>query len=57
MDQMGPDSEGMWDDEDGFFYDVMRSPGGSATCLRLRSVVGLLPLCATTVFEEEVLSI
>jgi len=57
MDEMGPENEGMWDEEDGFFYDVMQMPDGSSTRLRLRSVVGLLPLCATTVFEEEVLSI
>jgi hypothetical protein len=55
MDKMGPGGSGMWDEEDGFFYDVMQSPDGTATRLRLRSVVGLLPLCATTVFEEEVI--
>ena len=55
MDKMGLHGEGMWDEEDGFFYDVMQSPNGTSTRLRLRSVVGLLPLCATTVFEEEVL--
>jgi hypothetical protein len=43
---------GMWDDEDGFFYDVLRLPDGSATRLKVRSMVGLLPLCAVTVFEE-----
>src|SRR5271168_1029518 len=54
LDQMGSQGEGMWDDEDGFFYDVMQSPDGHSTRLRLRSMVGLLPLCATTVFEDEV---
>ena len=49
MNQMGPD--GMWDDEDGFYYDVLRLPDGSATRLKVRSMVGLLPLCATTVIE------
>jgi hypothetical protein len=49
MNQMGP--EGMWDDEDGFYYDVLRLPDGSATRLKVRSMVGLLPLCATTVIE------
>jgi Glycosyl hydrolase family 63 C-terminal domain len=57
MDQLGPNCQGLWDDEDGFYYDVMRSPDGSATRLRLRTLVGLLPLCASTVFEEEVLNI
>ena len=41
----------MWDEEDGFFYDVLRLPDGSATRLKVRSMVGLLPLCATTVVE------
>jgi hypothetical protein len=49
------DDIGMWDEEDGFFYDVMRAPDGHATRLKVRSMVGLLPLCATTVFEESVL--
>ena len=42
----------MWDEEDGFFYDVLRLPDGSATRLKVRSVVGLLPLCATTVSKS-----
>src|SRR5215469_9491639 len=49
MDQAGPD--GMWDEEDGFYYDVLRLPDGKATRLKVRSMVGLLPLCATTVIE------
>jgi hypothetical protein len=44
---------GMWDEEDGFFYDVLRLPDGTATRLKVRSMVGLLPLCAVTVFEGE----
>ena len=46
---VGPD--GLWDEEDGFFYDVLRFPDGGATRLKVRSVVGLLPLCATNVIE------
>ncbi|HEY4046373.1 MAG TPA: glucosidase [Acidobacteriaceae bacterium] len=49
MNQTGP--EGMWDEEDGFYYDVLRLPDGSAHRLKVRSMVGLLPLCATTVIE------
>jgi hypothetical protein len=45
------DNVGMWDEEDGFFYDVLRLPNGSAERLRVRSLVGLLPFCAVTVFE------
>jgi hypothetical protein len=44
---------GMWDEEDGFFYDVLRLPDGSSRRLKVRSMVGLLPLCAATVFENE----
>jgi len=49
MNHTGPD--GMWDEEDGFYYDVLRLPDGTATRLKVRSMVGLLPLCATTVIE------
>ncbi|HEU5165378.1 MAG TPA: glucosidase, partial [Chitinophagaceae bacterium] len=47
-----PGDEGMWDEEDGFYYDMLRLPDGSAQRLKVRSMVGLLPLCATTVIEE-----
>lgn len=49
------DQIGMWDDEDGFFYDVLKLPDGSAQRLKLRSMVGLLPLCAVTVYDGELL--
>jgi hypothetical protein len=42
-------AESMWDEEDGFFYDLLRLPGGGATRMRVRSMVGLLPLAAATV--------
>jgi Mannosylglycerate hydrolase MGH1-like glycoside hydrolase domain len=42
---------GMWDEEDGFYYDVLRFPNGQATRLKVRSLVGLLPVGACTVFE------
>ena len=45
-------SNGMWDEEDGFYYDLLVLPDGSTTRLKVRSVVGLLPLCATTVAEK-----
>ena len=44
-------SDGMWDEGDGFYYDVLRLPDGSAHRLKVRSMVGLLPICATTVVE------
>jgi hypothetical protein len=42
----------MWDEEDGFFYDVLRTPEGGATRLKVRSMVGLLPLAAATVLHR-----
>jgi len=47
-----PGDEGMWDEEDGFYYDILRLPDGRTQRLKVRSLVGLLPLCATTVIEE-----
>lgn len=49
LNHVGPD--GLWDEEDGFYYDVLRFPDGRATRLKVRSIVGLLPLCATSVTE------
>jgi hypothetical protein len=43
----------LWDEEDGFYYDVMRMPDGQPIQLKVRSLVGLLPLCAATVFEGD----
>jgi Mannosylglycerate hydrolase MGH1-like glycoside hydrolase domain len=55
MGHVGQDT-GMWDEEDGFYYDVLRLPDGQAQRLKVRSMVGLLPLCATTVFDGELLA-
>jgi len=49
MNGMGTD--GMWDENDGFYYDLLRLPDGRSTRLKIRSVVGLLPICAVTVVE------
>ena len=45
----------IWDDEDSFFYDVLRLPDGSAQRLKVRSMVGLLPLLAVETLEPDVL--
>jgi hypothetical protein len=55
MNRIG-EGQDMWDEEDGFYYDVLRLPDGSAQPLKVRSMVGLLPLCAVTVYQEEVLT-
>jgi hypothetical protein len=47
-----PGQDGMWDEEDGFYYDILQLPDGSATRLKVRSMVGLLPMCAATVIEK-----
>ncbi len=48
MDRIGDQQDEMWDETDGFFYDVLRLPDGRATRIKVRSMVGLLPLCAAT---------
>ena len=55
MTHMGGETS-MWDEEDGFFYDVLRRPDGGAQRLKVRSMVGLLPLCAATVFDGQMLA-
>jgi hypothetical protein len=51
----GGDPFDLWDDEDGFFYDVLRTPDGSRQPLRVRSLVGLIPLLAVQTIEPEML--
>ena len=53
MDRVGEHHDEMWDEQDGFFYDLLRLPDGQAQRLKVRSLVGLLPLCASTVFEAD----
>jgi Glycosyl hydrolase family 63 C-terminal domain len=55
MDRIGVHQDEMWDETDGFYYDVLRLPDGSATRLKTRSMVGLLPLCASTIFAPDVI--
>ena len=53
MDKAGENRDDMWDEQDGFYYDVLRLPSGEAFRLKVRSMVGLLPLCASTVIEGD----
>jgi hypothetical protein len=53
MDRIGDHNDEMWDEQDGFFYDVLRLPDGSGERLKVRSIVGLLPLCATTSIDAD----
>ena len=53
MDRPGIHRDELWDEEDGFFYDVLRLPNGQAQRLKVRSMVGLLPLAGVVVIEED----
>ncbi|HYB31713.1 MAG TPA: hypothetical protein VEF89_34340, partial [Solirubrobacteraceae bacterium] len=55
VDPVGEHPDEMWDEEDGFFYDVLRLPDGTGSRIKVRSLVGLLPLCASTVIEADLL--
>jgi hypothetical protein len=46
---------GLWNEEDGFYYDVLQIAGGERVPLRVRSLVGLLPICAATTIGEDTL--
>ena len=56
MDRVGDNQDELWDEEDGFFYDVLVMPDGSAQRIKVRSMVGLLPLTAAVVIDPEVLT-
>lgn len=55
MNNIGDQSIGLWDEEDQFFYDVLRFPDGRMMPLRVRSMVGLIPLFAVEIIEPELL--
>jgi len=55
MDRLGENHDEMWDEQDGFFYDLLRVPDGHAQRLKVRSMVGLLPLCASSVFPGDLI--
>jgi len=55
MVHIGDDKTQLWDDEDGFFYDVLHLPNGTRVRLKVRSMVGLIPLFAVMTLEPEVL--
>jgi len=54
MDRIGAHHDEMWDTKDGFFYDLLHLPNGESMRLKVRSMVGLLPLCASTALEPGV---
>ena len=56
MSHRGNDSMGLWNREDGFFYDVLKLPDGSQFPMKIRSMVGLIPLFAVETLESDVLN-
>ncbi|PYX10418.1 MAG: glucosidase, partial [Acidobacteria bacterium] len=55
MNHRGKDGMGLWDGTDGFFYDVLKFPDGRKYPMRIRSMVGLIPLFAVQTLEPELL--
>ena len=55
MTHIGDEATQLWDNEDGFFYDVLHLPDDSRVRLKVRSMVGLIPLFAVTTLEPELL--
>ena len=55
MTDLGKEGIGLWDDEDEFFYDVLYMPNGAKMPMRIRSMVGLIPLFAVEVVEQEMI--
>ena len=55
MNHRSHDGVGLWSEEDGFFYDLLKLPDGSQFPMKIRSMVGLIPLFAVETLEPEVL--
>jgi hypothetical protein len=56
MAEMGKQGVGLWDEQDGFFYSLLNLPNGEDVPLKVRSIVGLIPLFAVTTLEPDVLA-
>jgi hypothetical protein len=55
MNNMGTTNISLWDDEDGFYYDVLHLPDGREHFMKIRSMVGLIPLFAVETLEPEII--
>jgi hypothetical protein len=55
MDNMGSEKNGLWDDTDQFFYDALHLPNGENIQLKVRSMVGIIPLFAVEVLDHATL--
>ncbi|MBI3652881.1 MAG: glucosidase [Acidobacteria bacterium] len=56
INNLGKDGKSIWNEEDGFYYDLLRFPDGSSFPLKIRSMVGLIPLFAVETLEPEVMN-
>ena len=54
MTNIGGDGMGLWDEQDEFFYDVLKLPDGASVPLRVRSMVGLIPIFAVEVIDSSI---
>jgi hypothetical protein len=54
MNDMGTNGRSLWDDTDGFYYDVLQLPSGEEYFVKIRSIVGLIPLFAVETLEPEI---
>ena len=54
MNDIGTDGRSLWDEEDGFYYDLLHLPNGDDHFLKIRSMVGLIPLFAVETLEPEI---
>jgi hypothetical protein len=54
MNDIGTDGRSLWDDEDGFYYDLLHLPNGDDHFMKIRSMVGLIPLFAVETLEPEI---
>ncbi|SMO49567.1 Glycosyl hydrolase family 63 C-terminal domain-containing protein [Chryseobacterium rhizoplanae] len=55
MENLGEGTKGLWNEEDGFFYDVLQLGNGDSVSLRLRSIVGLIPMFAVEIVDHRLL--
>jgi hypothetical protein len=55
INNLGPDNKSIWNEDDGFYYDLLRFPDGSSFPMKIRSMVGLIPLFAIETLEPEIM--
>ncbi|HMG36284.1 MAG TPA: glucosidase [Blastocatellia bacterium] len=56
INHLGDENQRLWNEEDGFYYDVLSMPGGDGFPMKVRSMVGLIPLFAVETLEPEILN-